>query len=135
MGPHNETDRYVNEVLIMLLVIRFSYMITSMDYILCLDSHVLGMFAYSGLTKDEVMMMRDKHHIYCTADGRISMAVSTVLTTIFCCLLELLYNLCFCAHISTLYLQFRALHRGMWITLRMQFMTYRDRMRSLCSRP
>ena len=37
----------------------------------------IGMFAYSGLTKDQVMEMREKHHVYCTADGRISMAVST----------------------------------------------------------
>jgi aspartate aminotransferase len=36
----------------------------------------IGMFAYSGLTKDQVMLMREKHHVYCTADGRISMAVS-----------------------------------------------------------
>ena len=34
----------------------------------------IGMFAYSGLSKDQVMTMRDKHHVYCTADGRISMA-------------------------------------------------------------
>ena len=36
----------------------------------------IGMFAYSGLTKEEVTVLRDKHHIYCTMDGRISMAVS-----------------------------------------------------------
>lgn len=34
----------------------------------------IGMFAYSGLNKDQVMEMREKHHVYCTADGRISMA-------------------------------------------------------------
>lgn len=34
----------------------------------------IGMFAYSGMTKDQVMAMREKHHVYCTADGRISMA-------------------------------------------------------------
>lgn len=34
----------------------------------------IGMFAYSGLTKEQVEQMRDKHHIYCTLDGRISMA-------------------------------------------------------------
>jgi len=38
----------------------------------------IGMFAYSGLSKDEVMTLTEKHHIYCTADGRISMAVSVV---------------------------------------------------------
>lgn len=38
----------------------------------------IGMFAYSGLTKDEVTVLRDKHHIYCTMDGRISMAVSDI---------------------------------------------------------
>jgi len=34
----------------------------------------IGMFAYSGMTKEEVMAMREKHHVYCTLDGRISMA-------------------------------------------------------------
>lgn len=34
----------------------------------------IGMFAYSGLNKEQVMKMREKHHVYCTADGRISMA-------------------------------------------------------------
>ena len=34
----------------------------------------IGMFAYSGMTKEEVIRMKEKHHIYCTADGRISMA-------------------------------------------------------------
>ena len=37
----------------------------------------IGMFAFSGLTKEQVMTMREKHHVYCTLDGRISMAVST----------------------------------------------------------
>jgi aspartate aminotransferase len=36
----------------------------------------IGMFAYSGLTKEQVATMREKQHVYCTADGRISMAVS-----------------------------------------------------------
>jgi len=36
----------------------------------------IGMFAYSGLSQDQVMEMRTKHHVYCTLDGRISMAVS-----------------------------------------------------------
>jgi aspartate aminotransferase len=34
----------------------------------------IGMFAYSGLNKDQVSELRDKHHVYCTMDGRISMA-------------------------------------------------------------
>ncbi len=34
----------------------------------------IGMFAYSGLTKDEVTALRDDFSIYCTLDGRISMA-------------------------------------------------------------
>jgi aspartate aminotransferase, mitochondrial len=34
----------------------------------------IGMFAYSGMTKEQVTVLRDKHHIYCTLDGRISMA-------------------------------------------------------------
>lgn len=36
----------------------------------------IGMFAFSGMSQDEVMALREKHHIYCTLDGRISMAVS-----------------------------------------------------------
>jgi aspartate aminotransferase len=34
----------------------------------------IGMFAYSGLNKEQVTNLRDTHHIYCTMDGRISMA-------------------------------------------------------------
>jgi len=34
----------------------------------------IGMFAYSGMSKGEVEALREKHHIYCTLDGRISMA-------------------------------------------------------------
>ena len=34
----------------------------------------IGMFAYSGLSKEQVELMRDRHHIYCTLNGRISMA-------------------------------------------------------------
>jgi aspartate aminotransferase len=34
----------------------------------------IGMFAYSGLTKEECENLRDTHHIYCTLNGRISMA-------------------------------------------------------------
>ena len=34
----------------------------------------IGMFAYSGLSKEQVTALRDNHHIYCTLDGRISMA-------------------------------------------------------------
>jgi aspartate aminotransferase, mitochondrial len=34
----------------------------------------IGMFAYSGMTEEQVTILRDKHHIYCTMDGRISMA-------------------------------------------------------------
>lgn len=40
-------------------------------------SHIttqIGMFAYSGLSTEQVTSLRDKHHIYCTLDGRISMA-------------------------------------------------------------
>ena len=34
----------------------------------------IGMFAYSGMTKEEVTALRDNRSIYCTLDGRISMA-------------------------------------------------------------
>lgn len=34
----------------------------------------IGMFAYSGLSKEQVISLRETHHIYCTLDGRISMA-------------------------------------------------------------
>jgi aspartate aminotransferase len=36
----------------------------------------IGMFAYSGLTKGQIIAICDKHHVYCTLDTRISMAVS-----------------------------------------------------------
>ena len=34
----------------------------------------IGMFCYSGLSKDEVLAIRDKHSVYMTLDGRVSMA-------------------------------------------------------------
>ena len=40
-------------------------------------SHItsqIGMFAYTGLSTEQVNTVRDKHHIYLTADGRISVA-------------------------------------------------------------
>ena len=43
----------------------------------------IGIFAYSGMSKDEVTALRDKHHIYCTLDGRISMAVSQFTSLLF----------------------------------------------------
>jgi aspartate aminotransferase len=33
-----------------------------------------GMFCYSGLSKDQIAVLKDVHHIYCTDDGRISIA-------------------------------------------------------------
>lgn len=46
----------------------------------------IGMFCYSGMSKEEVVALREKHHIYCTLDGRISMAVSCC----FVCVLSLI---------------------------------------------
>lgn len=40
-------------------------------------SHVtnqIGMFAFTGLNKDQVNELRDQHAIYMTMDGRISVA-------------------------------------------------------------
>ena len=37
-------------------------------------SDQIGMFCYSGLTKEQVEAIRDKHSVYMTLDGRISMA-------------------------------------------------------------
>ena len=40
-------------------------------------SHItdqIGMFAYTGLSKDQVQKMRDESAVYCTLDGRISVA-------------------------------------------------------------
>ena len=40
-------------------------------------SHVtdqIGMFCYTGMSEAEVDRLRDEHHVYCTRDGRISMA-------------------------------------------------------------
>ena len=34
----------------------------------------IGMFAYTGLTKEQVQKMRDESAVYCTLDGRISVA-------------------------------------------------------------
>jgi aspartate/tyrosine/aromatic aminotransferase len=34
----------------------------------------IGMFAYTGLTKEQVDELREKHAIYMTLDGRISIA-------------------------------------------------------------
>lgn len=34
----------------------------------------IGMFSFTRLSKDQVIFMREKHHIYMTADGRMSMA-------------------------------------------------------------
>ena len=39
------------------------------------------MFAYSGMSEQEVIDLREKYHIYCTLDGRISMAVSLTFHT------------------------------------------------------
>jgi aspartate aminotransferase, mitochondrial len=33
-----------------------------------------GMFCYSGLSAVQVTRLRDEFHIYCTTDGRISIA-------------------------------------------------------------
>lgn len=33
----------------------------------------IGMFAFTGLKPEQVLIMRSKYHIYCTDDGRISM--------------------------------------------------------------
>jgi hypothetical protein len=49
----------------------------------------IGMFAFSGLTKEEVVALRERHHVYCTGDGRISMAVSFTITSLYC--LELVW--------------------------------------------
>lgn len=38
----------------------------------------IGMFAYSGLNKQQVQRLKDEFHIYCTEDGRISMAGVTL---------------------------------------------------------
>lgn len=34
----------------------------------------IGMFCYTGISPDQVLEMREKHHIYLTNDGRVSMA-------------------------------------------------------------
>lgn len=38
----------------------------------------IGMFAYSGLTKEQTQRLMNEHHVYCTEDGRISMAGVTL---------------------------------------------------------
>ena len=32
------------------------------------------MFCFTGLSAEQVATLRTEHHVYCTADGRISMA-------------------------------------------------------------
>jgi len=34
----------------------------------------IGMFCYTGLTKEQVLRLREEYHIYCTDDGRFSLA-------------------------------------------------------------
>jgi len=34
----------------------------------------IGMFCFTGLTPEQVDLIREKHHIYCTRDGRISVS-------------------------------------------------------------
>lgn len=34
----------------------------------------IGMFCYTGLTKEQVLRLREEYHIYCTDDGRFSVA-------------------------------------------------------------
>ena len=34
----------------------------------------IGMFSFTGLTGEQVKVLRDKYHVYMTANGRISMA-------------------------------------------------------------
>lgn len=80
----------------------------------------IGMFAYSGLSKDQVMKMREKHHVYCTADGRISMAVSLV---------EAFFheNTCTLSSQSFFCFSFRVSHLAMSTTLRTQSTMFLNR--------
>ncbi len=39
----------------------------------CFTEH-RGMFCYSGLTKDQVIRLREEFHVYMTEDGRVSIA-------------------------------------------------------------
>jgi aspartate aminotransferase len=38
----------------------------------------IGMFAYSGMTKEQTQRLMKEFHVYCTEDGRISMAGITL---------------------------------------------------------
>jgi aspartate/tyrosine/aromatic aminotransferase len=79
----------------------------------------IGMFAYSGLGKEQVMEMREKHHVYCTADGRISMAVSwAVIINV-----QLSFLLLISCSVSCC----RVLHLEMLITLQTPFTTFPSR--------
>ena len=42
--------------------------------LICVSLTLPGMFCYSGLTADQVQKLKEKHHVYLTKDGRISMA-------------------------------------------------------------
>ena len=34
----------------------------------------IGMFCFTGLTPEQVEGLMERHHVYCTKDGRLSMA-------------------------------------------------------------
>ncbi len=34
----------------------------------------IGMFCFTGLSKEQVLRLREEYHIYCTDDGRFSLA-------------------------------------------------------------
>eukprot|EP00604_Paraphysomonas_vestita_P001154 CAMPEP_0174821544 /NCGR_PEP_ID=MMETSP1107-20130205/9056_1 /TAXON_ID=36770 /ORGANISM="Paraphysomonas vestita, Strain GFlagA" /LENGTH=85 /DNA_ID=CAMNT_0016038717 /DNA_START=1006 /DNA_END=1260 /DNA_ORIENTATION=- len=38
----------------------------------------IGMFCYTGLTSEQVDRLREEYHVYCTSDGRISIAGITI---------------------------------------------------------
>lgn len=38
------------------------------------DSQQKGMFAFTGLTKEQVLALREKHHVYLLSNGRISLS-------------------------------------------------------------
>ena len=38
------------------------------------DNDQIGMFAFTGLAEANVLALRERHHVYLTADGRVSLA-------------------------------------------------------------
>lgn len=76
MVEQNQRGCLSNQGLIVLTHFIFFFFISFHSNLQTLLSllHQIGMFCFSGLNKAQSQAMIEKHHIYLTGDGRISMA-------------------------------------------------------------